>query len=243
MSNKKDRAFKSVALLSAISALVYIWFYNFYFEPNPLYGDRASTASNVGRDHWVAFIVWGLLLEAAFLINLLYSLKKFNVPSKVPRVFGFISLFGAIGFVLCKNEKLNRFTFTLGYEQYDGTPKMSYDEQILVSSKDLFSIFWSKKSMHSAFSVIFGVCIAIGVMYLLIYKSRRSKKFRRLALCFVMYIAVAACVLKNFLGGPAEMFAITTVLIPMMIINTTDIMLDDEIVIGQGQFIENGVKN
>lgn len=58
-----------------------------------------------------------------------------------------------------------------------------------------------------------------------------------------MYVAVAACVLKNFLGGPAEMFALTTVLIPMMIINSTDIMLDDEIVIGQGQFIENGIKN
>lgn len=224
----KNNFLKNTSLFCGIAALIYIWFYNFYFAPNPEYGDRASTASNVGRDHWAAFIVWGLILEAAFALNILYAADKFGVKKKLVRISCLISTLGCIGFVICKNEKFKRFTVNVTFDQYTGAIKSKYSEQVFVSSKPLFSFFWSKKSMHSAFSVIFGVFLALAVIYILISKSRTSKKFLRLSVLFLIYVAVASFCLKRFLGGTAEIIAITALLIPLLIVNHTDIMLDDE---------------
>ncbi|MBQ7595040.1 MAG: hypothetical protein IJU45_00070 [Clostridia bacterium] len=228
MIRKENKFLKYASLISGVAALIYIWFYDIYFEPNPAYGDRASTASNVGRDHWAAFIVWGLILEAAFALNVLYACDKFGTKKKFVRFCTIIFSLGCLGFVICKNEKFKRFTVNISFDQYTGNVKDPYDEQIFVSSKPLYSFFWSKKSMHSAFSVIFGVFLVLAVIYILIAKSRTSKKFVYLSAAFALYVIVAAFCLKTFLGGTAEIIAITVIMIPILIVNHTDIMLDDD---------------
>ena len=228
MIQKENKLLQYASLISGIAALVYIWFYNFFFLPNPAYGDRASTASNVGRDHWAAFILWGLLLECALALNLLFAADKFGVRKKLLRVLCAVSTLGCFGFVLCKNEKFKRFTVSVSFDQYTGAQKSNYSEQTLVSSKPLFSFFWSKKSMHSAFSIVFGVCLALAILYFLAQMSRTNRKFRHLSFVFLGYVVIAAICLKRFLGGTAELVAITAVMIPMLIINHTGIMLDPD---------------
>lgn len=228
MLSKENKFLKYSSLITGIATLIYIWFYDIYFEPNPAYGDRASTASNVGRDHWAAFIVWGLLLEAAFMLNVLYASERFGTKKTFIRICSAVSALGCIGFVICKNEKFKRFTVNVTFDQYTGNVKDPYDEQIFVSSKPLYSFFWSKKSMHSAFSVIFGVFMVLAIVYFLLSMSRKNKKFFRLSILFALYVVVAAFCLKRFLGGTAEIIAITVVLIPVLIVNHTNIMLEDE---------------
>ena len=82
--------------------------------------------------------------------------------------------------------------------------------------------------MHSAFSVTFGVLMAAAFIYFLISKSKTSKKFFRLTIAFVLYAVIAAVCLKQFLGGTAEIIAITAVLIATLIVNHTNIMLENE---------------
>ncbi|MCR5150224.1 MAG: hypothetical protein K6B52_03245 [Clostridiales bacterium] len=224
MIDKRKKLLQYSALAAGIAAVFYIWFYDRFFIPNPIYGDRASTASNVGRDHWAAFIVWGLLLEAALALNVLYSADKFGVKKKFVRLMCLFSTLGCLGFVICKNEKFKRFTFTLSLDQYKGEIKSDYSEHIFVSSRPLLNFFWSKKSMHSAFSVIFGVCLVVAVLYILISKCKDSKKFRILTVVFFLYAASAAIALKQFLGGTVEVIAITAFLIPVMIVNNTSFM-------------------
>ncbi len=227
MLAKENKLLKFAALISGLAAIVYIWFYDIYFEPNPLYGDRASTASNVGRDHWAAFIAWGLLLEIALMLNVLYAAGKFDVKKKFPRIASVVSFLGCIGFVLCKNEKFKRFTVTLTFDQYTGKVKDPYSKQIFVSSQPLLNFFWSKKSMHSAFSLIFALGMVAAVLFILISKSRTSRKFRRLTAVFFCYAAVAAFFLKTHLGGTSEIIALTVFMIPMLIVNHTDIMREE----------------
>ena len=228
MLNKENKLLKYSSLISGLAALIYIWFYDIYFDPNPAYGDRASTASNVGRDHWGAFIVWGLILWLAFTLNVLYAADRFGTKKKFLKIATLISGLGCLGFVICKNEKFKRFTVNVTFDQYTGNVKDSYSDQIFVSSRPLFSFFWSKKSMHSAFSVTFGVLMAAAFIYFLISKSKTSKKFFRLTIAFALYAVIAAVCLKQFLGGTAEIIAITAVLISTLIVNHTNIMLENE---------------
>ncbi len=229
MIKKENQFLKYASLITGIAALIYIWFYDIYFEPNPAYGDRASTASNVGRDHWAAFIVWGLILEAALALNALYTCDKFGTNKKFVRFCTIVSSLGCLGFVICKNEKFKRFTVNISFDQYTGNVKDPYSKQVFVSSKPLCSFFWSKKSMHSAFSVIFGVFLVLAVIYILVSKSRKSKKFLCLTIAFAVYVVIAAVCLKKYLGGTAEIIAITAAMIPMLIVNHTNIMLEDNI--------------
>ena len=62
MVKKENKALKYASLIFGIVTIVYMWLYDRLLEPNPLYGNRASTASNVGRDHWIAFIFWGSII-------------------------------------------------------------------------------------------------------------------------------------------------------------------------------------
>lgn len=228
MKTKNMEILRHIALICTIAALVYLWFYNLYFDPNPEYGNRASTASNVGRDHWFAFIMWGVSIDVALLTNFLYSCKKFGIHQKLPKVFAWISTVGMIGFVLCKNEKFKRISWTFSFDQYTGPQKSDYSEQTLVSSQELFNGFISKKSLHSAFSVFFGVCFAIALMYLIIVKSRHSEKFHKLLIAFGVYVFLTAVLLKTHLSGTTELIAISVAMISMAIINNTDIMLDKD---------------
>ena len=70
MVKKENKALKYASLIFGIVTIVYMWLYDRLLEPNPLYGNRASTASNVGRDHWIAFIFWGMLIAASIVLNL-----------------------------------------------------------------------------------------------------------------------------------------------------------------------------
>lgn len=227
MLRKENQFLKYASLITGVLALAYIWFYDRFFIPNPLYGDRASTASNVGRDHWAAFIVWGLILEFAFMLNVLYACDKFGVRKTFVKIASCLSLFGCLGFVICKNEKFKRFNVTITLDQYTGNVKDDYDRHTFVSSRELLTFFWSKKSIHSMFSVIFGVCMAIAIVYILLMKCGKSKKFRRLTAVFLLYVVVAAVCLKQLLGGTAEIIAITAILIPILIVNHTNIMLEE----------------
>lgn len=228
MIKKENKILRYLSLISGIAATVYIWLYDRLLEPNPLYGGRADTASNVGRDHWGAFIVWGLLLAGSVVLNLNYSLEKFEIKNKkFPRTLSIISLIAMLGVVLCKNEKLKRFTLVLNFETYTApTYTTDYADQTLATSKNILDIFWSKKSIHSAFSVIFGLCIAIAIVYLLISKAKTNKKFKYLTIAFFVFACVAAFYLKVKLGGTAEITVITCALIPMLIVNHTNIMDD-----------------
>lgn len=228
MKLNKSNAFQRIAAVIAVAALAYMWYYNFAFEPNPEYGGRASTASNVGRDHWAAFIMWGVMLGSALISNILCALKKFNVTQKLPRVFTWLSVPGLAGFLLCKNEKFFRIVWTFSLDQYAGEVSSDYPEHTFVSSTPLFTGFISKKSLHSAFSVIFGVCLAVAIMYFLVVKSRESRKFRIFSALFAGYIALSAFLLRLFLSGTAELAVITGAIIILLIINNTNIMLEPE---------------
>lgn len=228
METKAYKILKSASLLVGIAALTYLFFYDFYFEPNPEYGNRASTASNVGRDHWAAFILWGVLLELAFLLNFFFAMKKFNVNNKLPKVFALLSIVGMAGFLLCKNEKFKRFSWTVSFNEYTGPQRSAYEDHTLVSSEELFSGFISKKSLHSAFSVIFGVCLAIAIMSFLIIKSRENSKFVAVIVVFVVYIIIAAFILKKYLSGTSELIAITGAMVPALVANHSNIRLKKE---------------
>lgn len=226
MIKKGNRVLKNVSLIYGIVTIIYMWLYDRLLEPNPLYGARATTASNVGRDHWIAFIVWGLLIAGSAVLNLNYSLEKFEIKNKkLPRILSVISLFAMFGVVMCKNEKLKRFTLILNFETYTAPSYTSeYDKQTLATQQNLINVFLSKKSLHSAFSVVFGVCIAVAILYVLFTKAKTNRKFRNLTIAFFLFACVAAVYLKVRLGGTAEIVVLTCALIPMLIVNHTDIM-------------------
>ena len=225
---KKENVFqKYVALILSVLAVAYLWFYDLYFEPNPLYGDRCSTASNVGRDHWAAFIVWGFLLWITLAVNVMYGCKKFGVKTKYPKLLMACSFLGTVGLTMGKNEKLKRFTFTLTYSEYTGeTYTVDYKDQILVSSKELINGFLSKKSLHSCFSIIFAGFAAAAVLYIIICKLRESKKWKILTGAFAVFCVAAATFLKLYLSGTTELIAITVFFVGMMLVNFTNIMED-----------------
>lgn len=225
MIKKENKVLKYASLISGIITIIYIWLYDRLLQPNPLYGDRASTASNVGRDHWMEFIFWGMLIATSIVLNLNYSLEKFNVERKFPRALSIIGLFAMFGVVMCKNEKLKRFTFVFNYETYTAPSYTSdYPDQTLESQTRLINFFLSKKSLHSAFAVLFGLCIATAVIYFLVYKARENKKFFNLTIVFFIWICIAAIYLKLFLSGTAEIVVLTFTMIPMLIVNHTKIM-------------------
>lgn len=225
MIKKENKALKYASLIIGIITLIYMWLYDRLLEPNPLYGARASTASNVGRDHWLAFIFWGMLIACSVILNLNYSLEKFGVDRKLPRVMSILSLFAMFGVVMCKNEKLKRFTLIINYETYTApTYTSDYADQTLATQQNLINTFLSKKSMHSAFSVLFGVFIATAVIFFLIYKAKENKKFLHLTIAFFIWVCFAALYLKLRLGGTAEIVVLTLTMIPMLIVNHTNIM-------------------
>lgn len=225
MIKKENKALKYASLIIGIITLIYLWLYDRLLEPNPLYGARASTASNVGRDHWLAFIFWGLLIAGSVVLNLNYSLNKFGVDHKLPRVMSILSLFAMFGVVMCKNEKLKRFTLVINYETYTApTYTTDYADQTLATQQNLINFFLSKKSLHSAFSVLFGVFIAVAVLFLLFRKAKSNKKFLHLTIAFFVWVCIAAIYLKVRLGGTAEVVVLTLTMIPMLIVNHTNIM-------------------
>lgn len=225
MIKKENKALKYASLIFGIVTIAYMWLYDRLLEPNPLYGNRASTASNVGRDHWIAFIFWGMLIAASIVLNLNYSLEKFNVEHKLPKALSIIALFAMFGVVMCKNEKLKRFTLTLNYETYTAPSYTSdYADQTLDTQTSLINFFLSKKSLHSAFAVLFGICIATAVIYFLVYKARSNRKFFNLTIAFFLWICFAAIYLKVRLGGTAEIVVLSLTMIPMLIVNHTKIM-------------------
>ena len=229
MIKKENKALKYASLIVGIITLIYIWLYDRLLEPNPLYGARASTASNVGRDHWIAFIIWGMLIAGSIVLNLNYSLEKFNVDRKFPRAVSIVSLFAMFAVVMCKNEKLKRFTLILNYETYTAPSYTSdYADQTLATQTNLINFFLSKKSLHSAFSVLFGICIALAVVYFLVYKAKTSRKFFNLTIAFFAWICFAAIYLKVRLGGTAEIVVLTLTMIPMLIVNHTGIMNEQD---------------
>ena len=225
MVKKENKALKYASLIFGIVTIAYLWLYDRLLEPNPLYGDRASTASNVGRDHWIAFIFWGMLIATSIVLNLNYSLEKFNVDRRFPKALSVVGLFAMFGVVMCKNEKLKRFTLTLNYETYTAPSYTSdYADQTLDTQTNLINFFLSKKSLHSAFAVLFGLCIATAVIYFLVYKARTNRKFFNLTIAFFLWICFAAIYLKVRLGGTAEIVVLTFTMIPMLIVNHTRIM-------------------
>lgn len=225
MVKNENKALKYASLIFGIITIAYMWLYDRLLEPNPLYGDRASTASNVGRDHWIAFIFWGMLIATSIVLNLNYSLDKFNVEYKFPKALSIVGLFAMFGVVMCKNEKLKRFTLTLNYETYTAPSYTSdYADQTLDTQTNLINFFLSKKSLHSAFAVLFGICIATAVIYFLVYKARTNRKFFKLTIAFFLWICVAAVYLKIRLSGTAEIVVLTCTMIPMLIVNHTRMM-------------------
>ena len=229
MIKKENKVLKYASLITGIITLIYIWLYDRLLEPNPLYGARASNASNVGRDHWIAFIIWGMLIAGSIVLNLNYSLEKFNVDRKFPRAVSIVALFAMFAVVMCKNEKLKRFTLILNYETYTAPSYTSdYADQTLATQTNLINFFLSKKSLHSAFSVLFGICIALAVVYFLVYKAKTSRKFFNLTIAFFVWICFAAIYLKVRLGGTAEIVVLTLTMIPMLIVNHTGIMNEQD---------------
>lgn len=229
MIKRENKALKYASLIFGIITIAYIWLYDRLLEPNPLYGDRASTASNVGRDHWIAFIFWGMLIATSVVLNLNYSLEKFHVEHKFPKALSIIGLFAMFGVVMCKNEKLKRFTLILNYETYTAPSYTSdYVDQTLDTQTNLINFFLSKKSLHSAFAVLFGICIAMAVIYFLVYKAKTNRKFFNLTIAFFLWICFAAIYLKVRLGGTAEIVVLTLTMIPMLIVNHTNIMIPKE---------------
>ena len=229
MIKKENKALKYASLIFGIITIAYMWLYDRLLEPNPLYGNRASTASNVGRDHWIAFIFWGMLIATSIVLNLNYSLEKFKVEHKFPKALSVTGLFAMFGVVMCKNEKLKRFTLILNYENYTAPSYTSdYVDQTLDTQTNLINFFLSKKSLHSAFAVLFGICIATAVVYFLVYKARTNRRFFNLTIAFFLWICFAAVYLKVRLGGTAEIVVLTLTMIPMLIVNHTNIMLPKE---------------
>lgn len=222
---KESKLLKYISLAYSILALAYLWFYDRFFEPNPLYGDRASTASNVGRDHWGAFILWGVAIAGALVLNIFYAMNKFNIKSRYTKLASLLSLPAMAGVVLCKNEKLKRFTFTLNFETYTAPSFTSeYEDQVLETQKTLIHYFLSKKSLHSAFAVVFGLLIASAFVSLILHKARENYRFRWFMNVLFAWCCVCAFYLKICLGGTAELVVITLTLILMLVVFHTNIL-------------------
>lgn len=217
MVQKENKILKIISLVYGFAGIAYLWFYDLYFKPNPLYGNRADTASNVGRDHWGAFIFWGIAIAGALVLNTFYAMHKFGVKNKFPKVTAALSLLGMTGVVLCKNEKLKRLSFTLNFETYTApTYTSDYPEQTLATQKTLINSFLSMKSLHSAFSVTFGVLIAISIVTMAILLMKKNPKFKWFLIGFFVWICFCALYLKLFLGGRAELVVITLSILGML---------------------------
>lgn len=222
---KKSKILGIISFVYGILGLAYLWFYDIYFQPNPLYGDRASTASNVGRDHWGAFILWGVAIAGALILNTFFALRKFDVKSRFPRLTAGLSSLAMLGVVLCKNEKLKRLTFTLNFETYTAPSFTSdYADQTLATQKNLIHYFLSMKSLHSAFAVLFGALIAASLISMMILKIRENNRFKWLLYGFFGWICFCAFYLKIFLGGRSELVVISLTLIGMLILFHTNIL-------------------
>lgn len=226
IQQKENKVLKYVSLIYSVLALAYLWFYDRFFEPNPLYGDRASTASNVGRDHWGAFILWGVAIAGALVLNIFYAMNKFNVKSRYTKFASLLSLGAMVGVVLCKNEKLKRFTLTLNYETYTAPSYTSeYEDQILETQKTLIHYFLSKKSLHSAFAVLFGLLIASALLSLIVHKARENYRFRWFMYVLFAWCCVCMFYLKVCLGGTAELVVITLTLAGMLVAFHSNILM------------------
>lgn len=226
IQQKENKLLKYISLTYSILALAYLWVYDRVFAPNPLYGERASTASNVGRDHWLAFVFWGVAIAGALVLNVFYAMDKFNVHSRFSKYTSLASLAAMAGVVLCKNEKMKRFTFRITFEEYTA-PNLwdDYSEQTMQSQKVLVDYFLSKKSLHSAFAVLFGALIAAALISLFLHKVRTNDRFRYMLYVMFAWACVCAFYLKVCLGGTAELVVISLTLIGMLIVFHSNILL------------------
>lgn len=218
IEHRENKWLKYISLTYSILALAYLWVYDRVFAPNPLYGERASTASNVGRDHWLAFIFWGMAIGGAMVLNIFYAMNKFNVHSRFSKYASLASLAAMAGVVFCKNEKMKRFTFRITFEEYTA-PNLwdDYTEQTMQSQKVLVDYFLSKKSLHSAFAVLFGALIAAALISLFLHKVRTNDRFRYMMYVMFAWVCVCAFYLKLCLGGTAELVVISLTLIGLLI--------------------------
>ncbi|MDD6275892.1 MAG: hypothetical protein PUB20_03610 [Clostridia bacterium] len=207
---------KLLGILSLAAAAVYVFAYSF-IPFNPEYGNHASTFSNVGRDHRILFAVWGFLVCMALLVNIDYLVRKYSVKTKFPNIMGIIGSVGALGFVVFKNEKHQKFRVSFDSEIYSGD--YFGGPENFESSDGIFSFIFSLKTLHTISVVIFGLCFAFSLLYCLISLAARSKKFVALTVGFGVFMILAAVTFAFKLSGLSEAIAVDLVFILFFCMN------------------------
>ena len=187
---------KSALIFSSIYLLLYS-----FLPINPNYGNHASTASNVGRDHRVLFAVWGLCIGLTVFINILYALKKYGCKSKFPKCCIYTGMLGIIGAIMIPNDKYQKFIIHIDRANYK---KVTDDIQALVDSREVREIILTKKTFHTAFSIMFGVGFALAILFLLLSKSKGNSIFMFAGIGFIVYMLLSAAILGIWLSGLAE---------------------------------------
>lgn len=209
-----------------IISMIYVFIYSF-LPSNPNYGNHASTCSNVGRDHRILFAIWGILVGAALIVNLYLLFKKYNITSKIPRVMCNISFIGIIGFITFENDKFQKYRLIFTKEQYTG--KVSDPVQTFVESIPRVDYLITKKTLHTTFAIIFGLCIAFAILYCLFCLAKRSSKYKYATVLFFGYMIVTSMVLGIKLSGLTEAIAVDIAFIMLYIINYIDSINDKSI--------------
>jgi succinate dehydrogenase/fumarate reductase cytochrome b subunit len=223
-----NRRFHEIAgKLLLFFAIIYVFLYSF-IPSNPNYGNHASTCSNVGRDHRILFAIWGIVVCAALIVNLYYLLRKYNITSKFPKVMCNLGAVGVLGFICFENDKFQKFRVVLTKEQYTG--KVSDPVQTFVASIPRLDFMFTKKTIHTTFAIIFGVCIAFAILYCLITLARRSKKYKAATMIFFGYMILSAMTLGIKLSGFTEAVIVDIAFIMLYMINYIDSLNDTAII-------------
>lgn len=214
------RTYELFCMLFTAAAVIFIFAYSF-IPSNPDYGRHASTSSNVGRDHRMMFAIWGILIGAALVINIVYALKKFNITSKFPKIMCFMGLVGVIGFISIVNDKMQKYHLVITKENYVGDYADSSVPQVLNSQFDIMNTFMTKKMFHTLFAIVFGLCIAFAILFVFITLARRNKVYKVLVYGFAGYMLIVAAALAFSLSGLVEAVAIDVALLLMFAVNHT----------------------
>lgn len=212
--------------ISLIAAAVFVFAYSF-IPYNPEYGNHASTFSNVGRDHRILFAVWGFLVCLALLVNLDYLVRKYGIKTKFPNIMGILGSVGALGFVVFKNEKHDKFRVTFDSELYSGD--YFGGPENLESKENIFNFVFSLKTLHTVFVVIFGLCFAFSLLYCLITLASRSKKFVLVCVGFGIFMIAASVTFAVKLSGLSEAIAVDLVFILFYCMNYVKRLEDNSI--------------
>lgn len=215
-----------VGKILIFASIIYVLLYSF-LPSNPNYGNHASTCSNVGRDHRILFAIWGILVGTALIVNLYYLFKKYNITSKVPRVMCNISAIGVLGFICFENDKFQKYRLVFSKEQYTG--KVSDPVQTFVESIPKFDFLFTKKTIHTTFAIIFGLCIAFAILYCLFTLAKRSNKYKYATILFFGYMIVTSMVLGIKLSGLTEAIAVDIAFLMLYMINYIDSLNDKSI--------------